>query len=249
MVRLKNKTAIVTGGSSGIGLAAARLFASEGARVVLFARNAERLAEAVASVGPNAVGVRGDVTRPGDLQGLYAQTHERFGGVDVLFANAAVVKLSPIADTPEDLFGEIVGINMKGAFDTLRLGIPILSKGASVIVTTSWLNRMGFAGSSVVAMTKAALRALVRVAAAELGPRGIRVNALCPGAIQTPMWGKLGLSPEVLAAAGADITAQIPLGRWGTPEELAQAALFLAGPESAYLNGMELAVDGGLRQS
>lgn len=142
----------------------------------------------------------------------------------------------------------MVSINMKGAFNTLRYAVPALSSGASVIFTTSWLNRIGFAGSSVASMTKAALRSLVRVAAAELAPQGIRVNALCPGAIETPLWGKLGLPAETLSAAGAAITAQIPGQRWGKPDEIARAALFLASAQASYVNGTELQVDGGLRQ-
>jgi NAD(P)-dependent dehydrogenase (short-subunit alcohol dehydrogenase family) len=249
MQRLSNKVAVITGGSSGIGLAAAKLFVAEGATVVAFARSGEGLDRALGELGPAAHAVRGDVTREADLARLVGETQERFGGIDVLFVNAALVKLSPIAETGGALFDEIVGVNMKGAFDTLRHGVPALRPGASVIVTTSWLNRVGFAGSAAVSMTKAALRALVRVAAAELGPRGVRVNALCPGAIETPLWGKLGLPEEALRAAGEAITAQIPLGRWGRAEEVARAALFLASAESSYLTGAELAVDGGLRQT
>jgi NAD(P)-dependent dehydrogenase (short-subunit alcohol dehydrogenase family) len=248
MKKFAQKVAVITGGTSGIGLATARLLVEEGAKVVVFARSEEGLAETVRSLGPNTHAVRGDVTRVADLERLFQETRERFGGIDVLFANAAVVKLMPLSDTTEVLFDELVAVNMKGTFNTLRLAIPHLKAGASVVVTTSWLNRIGFEGSSVLSMTKAALRSLVRVAAAELAPRGIRVNAVCPGAIETPLWGKLGLPAEQLKAAGESITAQIPVQRWGRPEEIARAVLFLAAPDSSYVTGTELAVDGGLRQ-
>ncbi|MFP2904210.1 SDR family oxidoreductase [Pyxidicoccus sp. 3LFB2] len=248
MKKFAQKVAVITGGTSGIGLATARLLVEEGAKVVVFARSEEGLAETVKSLGPNAHAVRGDVTRVADLERLFQETRERFGGIDILFANAAVVKLSPLSDTSEALFDELVAVNMKGTFHTLQRAIPHLKDGASVVVTTSWLNRIGFEGSSVLSMTKAALRSLVRVAAAELAPRGIRVNAVCPGAIETPLWGKLGLPAEQLNAAGAAITAQIPVKRWGRPEEIARAVLFLAAPDSSYVTGTELAVDGGLRQ-
>jgi NAD(P)-dependent dehydrogenase (short-subunit alcohol dehydrogenase family) len=245
-MQLNKKTAVITGGTSGIGLAAASLFTQQGARVVAVGRHDADAARK--AVGASGAVITADVTAPADLKRLFSDVAQRFGKVDVLFVNAAQVKLAPIADTSDALFDEIVGVNMKGAFSTLRTAIPHLADGASVILTTSWLNRIGFPGASVASMTKAALRSLARVAAAELAPRGIRVNALCPGAIETPLWGKLGLPAETLSAAGAQITAQIPLGRWGQAEEVAEAALFLASPASRYVNGMELNVDGGMRQ-
>lgn len=248
MNALTNKIAVITGGTSGIGLMAAKQFVAEGAKVVLFARGEKALAEAVRGLGAAAFGVQGDVTREADLTKLFAETRRHFGRVDVLFANAAIVKLSPIADTSEAFFDEVFAVNAKGTFNTLRLALGALNDGASVILTTSYLNRIGFAGASAVSMTKAALRSLARVAAAELAPRRIRVNALCPGAIETPLWSKLGLSPAVLQAAGEAITAQIPFKRWGQADEVARAAVFLASNDSSYVNGSELTVDGGLHQ-
>lgn len=185
MNRLANQVAVVTGGTSGIGLAVAQGLVAEGAQVVVFARSEAGLASTLKTLGPSAHGVSGSVDRAADVERLFQETKRRFAGVDFLFANAAVVKLAPVSDTTETLFNEIVGVNLKGAFDTLRLASAMLNPRASVVITTSWLHQVGFPGAGLVAMTKGALRSLVRVAAAELAPRGIRVNAVSPGAIQT----------------------------------------------------------------
>lgn len=248
MNTLTNKVAVITGGTSGIGLAAAKRFADEGARVVIFARSNDGLREAERAIGRGVLAVQGDVCDAAALAAMYAQVQRSVGAIDVLFANAALVELAPIADAAEAHFDRVIDTNVKGTFQTLRLALPTLAHGASVILTTSFLNRIGFAGSSAVAMSKAAIRSLVRVAAAELGPRGIRVNALSPGAIETPLWSKLGLPQDVLAATGAKVTSEIPLGRWGRADEIAEAAVFLASAASSYVNGTELHVDGGLRQ-
>jgi len=247
--QLTNKVAVITGGSSGIGLATAKLFLDEGARVVIFARSEAGLVEAKRTLSKEILTVQGDVADDGALVRLFQETKRAYGKVDVLMASSAVVKLAPIADTDDTLFQEVVATNMKGAAMTLRHALPSLADGASVILVSSFLSRMGFPGASAVSMTKAAVRSLARVAAAELGTRKIRVNALSPGAIETPLWGKLGLPEETLKAAGAALTAQVPLGRWGKAEEIARAALFLASDASSYVNGTELQVDGGLRQA
>ena len=245
-MELKNKTAVITGGTSGIGLASAEQFRLAGAKVICLARHPSQ--QAVDIVGSEGKVVVADVTERATLDRAFQRVARDFGSVDVLMINAAQVQLSPIAETDEALYDDLMAVNCKGAFVTLQAALPHLAPAASVIVTTSWLNRIGFAGSSVTSMTKAALRSLVRVAARELAPRKIRVNALCPGAIETPLWSKLGLPKETLAQAGAQITAQVPLGRWGSAAEVAQAALFLASSASSYINGTELQVDGGLEQ-
>lgn len=248
MSKLKGKVAVITGGSSGIGLATAKLFIANGARVVIFARGKKGLDDALKELGSNALAVQGDVKNLRDIDRLFAETKSTFGGVDVLFINAALVQLAPIAGTTEAFFDEMMNVNMKGGYFTLQRSIQHLNENASVIVATSWLNSIGFGNSSLISASKAALRSLVRVASSELAERGIRVNAVSPGAIGTPMWGKIGLPEDVLKAAGEALTNQIPVKRWGIAEDIAKAVLFLASDDSSYVVGSELSVDGGLNQ-
>jgi NAD(P)-dependent dehydrogenase (short-subunit alcohol dehydrogenase family) len=215
MNRLNGKVAVITGGSSGIGLASAKEFIGNGAKVVIFARDKDALDGAARNLGNSVHAVRGDVTNMADLDRLFTETQKRFGGIDVLYINAAIVKLAPIATTSESLFDEMMGINFKGPYFTLQKAMPYLNKNASVIVATSWLNSIGFANASLISASKAALRSLVRVASAELADRGIRVNAVMPGAIGTPLWAKIGLPDDILKAAGEALTNQIPGKRWG----------------------------------
>jgi NAD(P)-dependent dehydrogenase (short-subunit alcohol dehydrogenase family) len=248
MDKLKNKVAVITGGSSGIGLATAKEFITNGAKVVIFARDKQALGEAVKQLGSNSFAVQGDVCNMTDLDNLFGETKARFGGVDILFVNAAQAKLAPIADTTEAFFDEMINVNFKGAYFTLQKAIQYLNDNASVIITTSWLNSIGFGGSSLLSASKAALRSVVRVASAEMIGKRVRVNAVSPGAIGTPLWGKIGLPEHVLKSAGDMITNQIPIKRWGLPEEVAKTVLFLASDDSSYIVGNELTVDGGLRQ-
>jgi NAD(P)-dependent dehydrogenase (short-subunit alcohol dehydrogenase family) len=248
MDKLKNKIAVITGGSSGIGLATAKEFVANGARVIIFGRDRHALDEAVKELGSASYAIQGDICKLTDLEKLFTETKGRFGPVDILFINAAQTKLAPISDTTEAFFDEMVNVNFKGSYFTLQKAIPFLNDNASVIITTSWLNKIGFSGSSLLSASKAALRSVVRVASAELLNKGIRVNAVSPGAITTPFWGKLGLPEEVLKTAGESIRKQIPVQRWGQPEEIAKTVLFLASNDSSYITGNEIAVDGGLGQ-
>jgi NAD(P)-dependent dehydrogenase (short-subunit alcohol dehydrogenase family) len=248
MDKLKNKVAVITGGSSGIGLATAKEFIANGAKVVIFGRVRRTLDEAVNELGTNSYAVQGDVCKLTDLNKLFSETKSKFGTVDILFVNAAQARLVPIVDTTEAFFDEMINVNFKGAYFTLQRAIPYLNNNASVIITTSWLNSIGFGGSSLLSASKAALRSVVRVASAELVNKGIRVNAVSPGAIETPLWGKIGLPEEVLRSAGEAITNQIPIKRWGQPQEIAKTVLFLASDDASYIIGNELTVDGGLRQ-
>lgn len=248
MEKLKNKVAVITGGSSGIGLATAKEFLANGATVVLFGRGRAELDAAIVELGNNSYAIQGDVCSGNDLDRLFSETISKFGKVDILFINAAQAKLAPIAETSETFFDEMINVNFKGAYFSLQKAIPVLATDASVIITTSYFNSIGFAGSSLLSASKAALRSLVRVAASELIEKGIRVNAISPGAIATPLWGKIGLPDEVLKAAGEAITNQIPMKRFGNPEEIAKTVLFLASSDSSYITGNEIVVDGGLNQ-
>ena len=220
MDKLKNKVAVITGGSSGIGLATAKEFIAHGARVIIFGRGRNALDAAVKELGSETYAIQGDICKLTDLEKLFIETKARFGPVDILFINAAQTKLAPIADTTEALFDEMVNLNFKGSYFTLQKAIPFLNENASVIITTSWLNKIGFSGSSLLSASKAALRSVVRVASAELLDKGIRVNAVSPGAITTPFWGKIGLPEEVLKTAGEAIRKQIPIQRWGNRKKL-----------------------------
>lgn len=246
MGKLEGKVAVITGGASGIGLATAQEFVNNGAKVVLFSRGQEDLDAAVKQLGPNSYAVKGDITNHSDLDRLFSETKSKFGGVDTLFINVGKGKLAPVADTDEAFFDDMMDVNFKGSYFTLQKGIKNLNNNASVIMTTSWLNEIGFGGSSLLSASKAAIRSVVRVASAELADRGIRVNAVSPGPIGTPFWGKLGLPEDVLSGAAEAITAQTALKRFGNPDEVAKAVLFLASDDSSYIIGEEIPVHGGI---
>ena len=246
MGKLDGKVAVITGGTSGMGLAAAQEFVNNGANVVVFGRGQDALDAATAQLGSNSLGVKGDITVMSDLDRLYSETKSKFGAIDILFVNVGQGKLAPIADTDEAFFDGMIDVNFKGSYFSLQKAIAHLNDKASVVITTSWLNEIGFGGSSLLSASKAALRSLVRVASAELAPRGIRVNAVSPGPIGTPFWGKIGLPEDVLSGAAEAITAQTVLKRFGSPEEVAKAVLFLASDDSSYVTGEEIAVHGGI---
>ncbi len=242
-MKLIGKVAVVTGGNSGIGLATAQEFKAQGAKVAIFGRSQKTLDEAVHTIGEGTLAVRGDVTNLADFNRLYEQTVERFGKVDILVVNAGISKPAPVEQVDEALFDQISDTNFKGAFFTVQRALPHLNDGASIILVTAAVNQKGVPGYSVVSATKAALRSLARTFSAELLHRGIRVNALSPGTIETPIFGKLGLPVEPLKWS-----EQIPMRRIGTAEEMAKAALFLASSDSSYVLGAELVVDGGKTQ-
>jgi NAD(P)-dependent dehydrogenase (short-subunit alcohol dehydrogenase family) len=249
-MKLANKVALITGGNSGIGLATAREFKANGAKVTIFGRSRQTLDRAAASLGDDVLAIQGDVRKLGDIDVLLEQTNRRFGKIDVLVANAGIAKFAPFESLPEALFDELCDIHIKGAFFTVQKALPYLRDGASVILVSSCdADKQARAGTSVYVAAKAAVRSLARSMSVELLPRHIRVNVLSPGMIDTPIisreGGPPGVTPEQIAAA---ITKTIPLRRRGTPEEMAKAMLFLASDDSSYCLGAELLADGGLTQ-
>ena len=248
MKALEGKVAVITGGSSGIGLATAKLFQEAGARIAISGRNQKSLDDATTELGAGVVAVRSDVSKLRDLDALFDVVSRKLGRIDVLFANAGIAKFAPVTEVSEGLYNETFDINVKGVFFTIQKAIPYLNDNASIILNTSFVNQAGVPTTSVYAASKAAVRALARGVASELAARGIRVNVVSPGPISTPIYGKLGLPQEAVEALAANIVSQVPLKRFGKPEEVAQSALFLASDASSYVTGVELSVDGGLAQ-
>ncbi|MFJ6572544.1 SDR family NAD(P)-dependent oxidoreductase [Streptomyces sp. NPDC091292] len=250
MGQLDNKIALVTGASTGIGLAVARRFAAEGATVYLTGRREAELAAAVEQVGGRGVGVRSDVSRLDDLDRLYAEIAERSGRLDIVVANAGVGDFGPLGEITEEEYDRTTDINLKGTVFTVQKALPLLPAGASVIVLSSSAALRGAPGLGVYAATKAAIRSLARTWAAELADRGIRVNALTPGPVATPGADELraALPQDDGATPAARPAPPTPLGRVGRPEEVAATALYLAGDQSTFTTGAELLVDGGVTQ-
>ena len=246
MDKLSGKIAVVTGGTTGIGLATARLFAAEGAKVIVTGRNPETLAAARKELSSTAEVVQADAADPGQVRKLVEDIGRKHGRIDVLFLNAGIAKFAPLADSGDELFDDIFQVNVKGTFVALRTALPLLGKGASVIVNTSVVSERAVAGAAVYSASKGALAALARVAAVELAPRGVRVNAVQPGPITTPIFGKTGLAAEARDEFARQTTEGVPLGRFGAADEVARAVLFLASDDAAFVTGHELSVDGGL---
>jgi len=245
---LEGKVAVITGGSSGIGLATAKLFQQAGAKIAISGRNQKSLDDAVRELAAGVVAVRSDVSKLSDLDTLFDLVVKKLGRIDVLFANAGIARFAPLTDVSEDLYDETFDINVKGVFFTIQKAIPQMNDNGSIILNTSFVNQAGVPTTSVYAASKAAVRSLARGVASELSARGIRVNVVSPGPISTPIYGKLGLPKETVEAFAANIVSQVPLKRFGKPEEVAQSALFLASNASSYVTGVELNVDGGLGQ-
>ncbi len=246
MKRFDGKVAVITGGNSGIGLAAALQFETEGGSVVVTGRDETTLKAATKSLGRQALAVKTDVTKTSDLDTLFATIREKYRRIDVLFVNAGGAKVASVADITEELFDEISNTNFRGAYFTAQKAIPLLSDEGAVIFTTSYFDEVGMAGTSVVSATKAAVRSLTRTLASELLPRRIRVNAISPGVITTPIFGRLGVPKELVEEIGKSLQEKVPFKRFGAPEEIAKAVAFLASSDASYITGIELAVDGGL---
>src|SRR5258708_3127188 len=248
MKGLEGKVAVVTGGNSGIGLATAKRLQDEGAKVAISGRSKKTLDEAVRTIGNGLLAVQADVAKFADTDKLYAEVSQKLGKIDVLFVNAGVAKFAPLADTSEDLYDQQFDINIKGAYFTIQKALPFLNDGASIILNTSVAGQKGSAGATAYSATKAALRSLARTVAAELVGRGIRVNAVAPGPIVTPIFGRTGLPKEAIDEFAKDVMAQVPMKRFGQPEEVAGVVAFLASQDASYITGVEINVDGGYGQ-
>lgn len=241
-MRLSGKVGVITGGSGGIGLAMAAAYEHEGASVVVFGRNPDALAAAQGQLGESALAVQGDATDINDLERLFETAAERFGTLDIVVANAGGINFTPLGQTSESDFDTASDLNFKAVFFTVQAALPYLADGASVIVTGNALAATPVVGPSVAIAAKAAVRSLARTFAVELAPRGIRVNVLSPGPTASAAYEP----DEIPDDMTAQITKQIPLGRWGSPNDVAKAAVFLASDDSSYITGADLPVGGGI---
>lgn len=248
MGKLDGKIAVITGGSTGMGLATAKLFVREGAKVVITGRDQATLDAAARDIGAGAEPLRSDISKLSDIDALKAHVEARYGRLDILFANAGGGRPVPLNETSEDDFDAVADTNFKGTFFTVQKLVPLMQAGASIILTTSMQDEKGIPGFAIYSATKAAIRSLARTLTAELGPSGIRTNALSPGLIDTDIMRKAGLSDDMIAAVKTQMVAATPLRRIGTGEDIASAALFLASTDSSYISGIELTADGGFAQ-
>jgi NAD(P)-dependent dehydrogenase (short-subunit alcohol dehydrogenase family) len=247
-MKLTGKIALITGGNSGIGLATARLFSQEGAKVIIAGRDRNTLNEAASVVGGDVLALQADLAHLAQIDHLYQEIAEKFGKIDVLFANAGMGRFTSVEDTTEAIYDEVFSINMKGLYFTVQKALVHLNDNSAIVLNTSFIGSLGLPGTSVVSASKAAVRSLARTFSAELIDRGIRVNTVSPGAIATPFHSRTGLPQEAVEANAQKFIAQIPMKRFGTPEEIAKAVLFLSTSDSSYILGAEIAVDGGISQ-
>ena len=248
MGKLDGKIAVITGGSAGIGLATAKLFVREGAHVVVTGRDSAALDAAVGEIGSGGEAFHGDISKLADLDALRAHVERTHGRVDIVFANAGGGVPGMFEQVSEADFDYTANTNFKGTFFTVQKLVPLMTMGGSVILNTSILGSQGRHGFSVYSATKAAIRSLARSLTAELSDRHIRVNALAPGQIDTDIMRKVGMDDDMIEQVRAQASAQIPMGRTGSADEIAKAVLFLASEEASYVTGVELSVDGGWNQ-
>jgi NAD(P)-dependent dehydrogenase (short-subunit alcohol dehydrogenase family) len=244
--RFTDKVVVVIGGNSGIGLAAARAFAGEGAHVVLTGRNPETLRSAGKELGPRALPIQSEISDVRQTDALMEEIKRRHGRIDVLFVNAGIGAFLPIEAVTERDWEQIMGVNLKGVFFTVQKALPMMKSGASIVITSSIGWKMGIPTNSVYAASKAGVRALGRNFAAELVSRGIRVNVISPGCVETPIINRTpGLPPEAIPALREEMIRNTPMHRLGEPDEVARAALFLASDEASFITGIDMLVDGG----
>ena len=248
MKKLEGKVAVVTGGNSGIGLATAQRLVADGAYVFITGRRQNELDAAVELIGENVTGVQGDVSNLADLDRLYETVRAQKGRLDIVFANAGGGELVPLDEITEEHFDKTFNINVKGLLFTVQKALPLLGEGSSIILNASIVSIKGTPAFSVYSATKAAVRSFARTWTLDLKGRGIRINVVSPGPIETPGMDGLGMTPEETAQFKAGMASNVPLGRLGRPEEIASAVAFLASDDASFINGIELFVDGGMAQ-
>ena len=246
--KLEGKIAVITGGNSGIGLATAKRFVSEGANVFIFGRRQNEIDAGVSEIGKNVIGIQGDVSNPADLDRLFDVVKDQKGHLDILFANAGIAQFAPLGEISEEHFDKIFRINVKGLLFTVQKALPILEDGGSIILNASIGTSKGVGGSSVYSATKAAVRSFARTWTVDLRDRKIRVNAISPGPIDTPIFSSITQNEEQSELFKKNIVNAVPMKRMGSPDEVAKVVSFLASDESSYVTGIELFVDGGLAQ-
>lgn len=246
MARLQGKTALITGGTTGIGFATAKLFMQEGARVAITGQNAERVAEAGKQLGAGAIAICANAALAQDMAAVANRLKTEFGHLDAVFANAGIAKPMPFADIDDANIDDQINVNIKGIIYTMQKMLPLLNNPSSVIFNASTLAQQGMAGMAVYSATKAAVRSLARTLSAELVGQGVRVNVISPGPIETPIYGKIGLPAQDLEQMAGQIIGQVPMGRFGHADEIAKVALFLASDDSTYILGENILVDGGM---
>jgi NAD(P)-dependent dehydrogenase (short-subunit alcohol dehydrogenase family) len=244
-MRLANKTALITGGNSGIGLATARLFVAEGAKVAITGRDQARLEAAAKELGPNVVAIVADATDIAATERAVAKAVETFGKLDIVFANAGIGANTPVGGTTLETFEQVLRTNVTAVFFTVQAAVPHLNDGASIILNGSVIAVLGSPGYSAYAASKAGVRAMARVMASELSPRRIRVNVVSPGGTSTPIWDRVAPTPEAIVALEKRVSRTIPLGRFGTVDEVAKTVLFLASDDASNIQSAEIFVDGG----
>jgi NAD(P)-dependent dehydrogenase (short-subunit alcohol dehydrogenase family) len=246
MGRLTGKSVLITGGTTGIGLATAKLFIEEGARVAIVGQNKERVADAAEILGSGVLALCADVASSDDMNNVAKRLKDEFGSIDVLFANAGIAKPMPFAEADDANIHSQLDVNFKGVIYSIQSMVGLLNNPSSVIITSTTMIEKGVAGMSIYAATKAAVRSLARTLSAELADKGIRVNTISPGLIETPIYGKLGLPEEAVNAWAGQLMESVPAGRFGQADEVAKAVLFMASDDSSYMMGENILFDGGM---
>lgn len=244
--RFQGKVAVVTGGNSGIGLGVAKAYAQEGAQVAITGRNEKTLEAAAKEIGDGTLAIQSDAGKIAEVEAAMKKVNEQFGRIDALFVNAGVGRFVPFEKVTEEFFDETVDINMKGVFFTVQKAIPLMSKGSAIVLNASINAHLGMPGTTVYGATKAAVINMAKTLSADLLEKGIRVNAISPGPITSALLARDGITQEKLQETKDWIQSQVPIKRFGTPEEIAAAVLYLTAPESAFVLGAELIIDGGM---